>query len=284
MSPRPDGATGPARRWCARRCSSVMANPSGSSPSVPTARPTSSSTPRPAMTSATVSMPVTASPRLVDHLVGGPAVPGDAVVEDVAEAVPLRRALQGHRDHVVGAADAVREALDAGGGVGAGVEHGVHRVGTPPPALLRAVHVEGLRQRERLARCAPAQRRREPLARRSRKFMVPRTSSAPQRPQFEHPRRRGRDRALGVGAVEVGRGRTARAHASSAKVSATQSAMKVPTCGRWSRPMCSVAALLGGEDPQLPLGAVDRLLVGAVGVGERDLPVVLAVGDRGTAR
>src|SRR4051812_29180937 len=49
----------------ASRCSGVMANPSGSSPSVPIARPTSSSTPRPAMRSAAVSMPVTPSPRLV---------------------------------------------------------------------------------------------------------------------------------------------------------------------------------------------------------------------------
>ena len=43
--------------------------------------------------------------------------------------------------------------------------------------------------------------------------------------------------------------------------------------------MCSVAALLGGEDPQLALRAVDRLLVGAVRVRERDLPVVRAVRD-----
>ena len=37
-------------------------------------------------------------------------------------------------------------------------------------------------------------------------------------------------------------------------------------------------ALLGGEDAQLALGAVDGLLVGAVGVLERDLPVVLRRG------
>jgi len=76
------------------------------------------------------------------HFAGRPAVPGDAVIEDVAEAVPLGGALQRHGDHVVSAAESVREALDAGGGVGSGVEHGVHRVGAPPPALLRAVHVE----------------------------------------------------------------------------------------------------------------------------------------------
>src|SRR4051812_41948485 len=49
----------------ASRCSVVMAKPSGSSPSVPMARPTSSSTPRPAMRPATCSMPVTRSPSLV---------------------------------------------------------------------------------------------------------------------------------------------------------------------------------------------------------------------------
>ena len=63
------GAVCPGRRWWLSRCSAVMAKPSGSSPSVPisapSARPTSSSTPRPAMQSATVSMPVTRSPSLV---------------------------------------------------------------------------------------------------------------------------------------------------------------------------------------------------------------------------
>src|SRR5918993_752238 len=36
-----------------------------------------------------------------DDIARAPAVPGDAVVEDVAQSVPLRRALQRHRDHVV---------------------------------------------------------------------------------------------------------------------------------------------------------------------------------------
>ena len=44
--------------------------------------------------------------------------------------------------------------------------------------------------------------------------------------------------------------------------------------------MCSVAPSSGGEDPQLALGGVDRLLVGAVRVLQRDLPVVRAVGDQ----
>ena len=61
---------------------------------------------------------------------------------------------------VVGAADAVREALLAALGVGARVEHGVHRVGAPAPALLRTVRVEALGQRE--ARAAPDQRRASP--------------------------------------------------------------------------------------------------------------------------
>lgn len=44
--------------------------------------------------------------------------------------------------------------------------------------------------------------------------------------------------------------------------------------------MCSVAPSSGGEDPQLALGTVDRLVEEAVGVLERDLPVVLAVRDQ----
>ena len=64
-------------------------------------------------------------------------------------AMPLQCSTQwdglGHIfDHVVGAAETVRKALAAQSGVGAGGEHGVHRVGTSPPAFLRAVHVEGL--------------------------------------------------------------------------------------------------------------------------------------------
>jgi hypothetical protein len=83
-----------------------------------------------------------------DDVAGPATVPGVAVVEDVAEAVPLGGGLQRHEDDVVGAADAVWEALGAALGVGAGVQHRVHRVGAPAPALLRAVHVEGLRERE----------------------------------------------------------------------------------------------------------------------------------------
>ena len=212
----------------------MIAKPSGSSPSAPIARPTSSSTPRPAID---VGDGLDAGDRVAqagDDLAGAAAVPGDAVVEDVAEPVPLGRALQRHRDHVVGTADAVREALDAGRGVGAGVEHGVHRVGPAPPALLRAVHVEALRQRERDARAGPGRAASRRLAS-SRKFIVPRTSSAPHRPQLEHPLGRGGDGALGVGPVEsAGRSRAAQPDALSRLGScrrrrATQSAMKVLT-------------------------------------------------------
>ena len=156
MSPRPTRADSPCAAIVASRCSAVMANPSGSSPSVPSARPTSSSTPRPAIS---VGDGLDAGDQVAlagDDVARAAAVPGHAVVEDVAEAVPLGRALQRHGDHVVGAAEAVREALVAALGVGAGVEHGVHRVGAPPPALLRAVRVEGLRQRE--AHAPPHQR------------------------------------------------------------------------------------------------------------------------------
>src|SRR3954452_21252033 len=64
-SPRPTRAEGPWAAMVASRCSVVIAKPSGSSPSVPIAAPTSSSTPRPAMCAAAVWMPVTLSPSLV---------------------------------------------------------------------------------------------------------------------------------------------------------------------------------------------------------------------------
>src|SRR6476660_6691282 len=56
----------------------------------------------------------------------------------------------------------MREALPALG-VGAGIEHGVHRVGAPPPALLRAVCIEALRQREEARTTADARGTLAPL-------------------------------------------------------------------------------------------------------------------------
>ena len=68
MSPRP--TVTPWAAMVRSRCSAVIAKPSGSSPAPspvvgPRARPTSSSTPRPARRSAAVSMPVTRSPARV---------------------------------------------------------------------------------------------------------------------------------------------------------------------------------------------------------------------------
>ena len=83
------------------------------------------------------------------HVRRVPPVPGPAVVEDVAEPVPLGGALQRHEHHVVGAAEAVRETLDAARRVRPGVQHGVHRVGAPPPPGLRTVNIERLRQGKR---------------------------------------------------------------------------------------------------------------------------------------
>ena len=75
----------------------------------------------------------------------------------------------------------------------------------------------------------------------SRKFIVPRTSSGPQRPQFET-----RFAAAATAPAGSVRSSSSGTHASSsAKVSLTQSAMKPMTCGKWSRPMCSVAPSSG---------------------------------------
>ena len=137
-----------------------------------------------------------------DDVSGAAAVPRHAAVEDVAEAVPLRRALQRHGDDVVGAADAVREALLAGRGIRAGVEHRVHRVGAAAPALLRAVHVERLRQREARAAAHEGRRARTRLAS-SMKLRVPSTSSSPQRPQLRNASAASATSPVGVGAVEL---------------------------------------------------------------------------------
>ena len=119
-----------------------------------------------------------------DDVAGAAAVPGVAVVEDVAEAVPLGGGLQRHGDHVVGAADAVREALVAALGVvpvSSMVCTGLVRRRQP---FCGPFVSKRLRQREarrpRRTSAAPSTR----LAS-SRKFSVPRTSSAPQRPQLE---------------------------------------------------------------------------------------------------
>ena len=82
-------------------------------------------------------------------------------------------------------------------------------------------------------------------------------------------------------AVPVIEGYLAReSHASSANLSSIQSAVKAPTCGRWSRPTCSVAPSSGVKIRSSRLRAVHGLVVGLVRVGDVDLTVVLAVGDQ----
>src|SRR5690606_41723882 len=67
------------------------------------------------------------------------AVPHFVAVEDVAQAVPLRAALQRHGNRVVGVAQTAF-VLVAGDGVGAGGQHGVNGiVPAAPKAFLRTV-------------------------------------------------------------------------------------------------------------------------------------------------
>ena len=112
------------------------------------------------------------------HLRRREAVVHLVVVEDVGERVPLRRALQRHEDVVVGVLEAAGEQLRV-----AGLAHEVHGVDAP---------ATGLRARRRRTGC----RGRTPCPTGSScprgtslsgvmKFTVPRSSSAPQRPQFE---------------------------------------------------------------------------------------------------
>ncbi len=137
-----------------------------------------------------------------DDIAGPAAVPGHAVIEDVTEAVPLGRALQRHRDHVVRAADPVREALVAALGVDPGVGHRVHRVGAATPALLRSVRVERLRERHH-ATLGHERRSRDPLGGVDVVQGAEHVVLAPAAPVAEGFGSRG-DLALGVGPVEVG--------------------------------------------------------------------------------
>ena len=97
---------------------------------------------------------------LLDAVLGGAAgidqlrvvaVPHLVVEEDMAERVPLRAALERHRDRVVGVADAAA-VLPPRHRVGAGRQHGVDRiVAVAPQALLRAVAVVRQSEGENLA-------------------------------------------------------------------------------------------------------------------------------------
>ena len=82
------------------------------------------------------------------HIGAAAAVPGQLLVEDVPQPVPLRAGLQRHDHHVVRAAKAVREPLRLVPGVQPGLQHGVQRVGAAAEARLRAIAVELLCQRD----------------------------------------------------------------------------------------------------------------------------------------
>ena len=200
-SPRPTRALSPWAAMVASRCSVVIAKPSGSSPSVP-------------MRAADVEQHAAAGDPAGDGLDAGDlvavagddvaraaAVPGVAVVEDVAEAVPLGGGLQRHEDHVVGAADPVREARLAALGVRARVD-----AWCAPGWSAAASPSAGRRSSKDWAseKLAPRRTRAAPSARlpASRKFSVPSTSSGAPAAPVRAPRRRGGDGALGVGAVE----------------------------------------------------------------------------------
>ena len=100
----------------------------------------------------------------VDQL-GVVAVVGLVLVEDVAERIPMRRALHAEVQRVVGVADLVPVLL-AGDGVGAGREHLVDRIeAAAEQAGLRAVAVERNAEREHLAGADQARRLDDVLGR-----------------------------------------------------------------------------------------------------------------------
>src|SRR4051794_34997146 len=182
-SPRPTRADAPCAAIVASRCSGVIAKPSGSSPSVPIARPTSSRTPRPAIRPPTVSMPVTESPSLVTT---SPA-------RRPFQALPWSK-MWPRPSHWVEACSGMAMTSSApprpcgkpwlprsaSVPVSSMVCTGLVRRRQPfcGPSMSKDCDSEKLTPRR--TRAAPSTR----LAS-SRKFSVPRTSSAPQRPQLE---------------------------------------------------------------------------------------------------
>jgi len=89
------------------------------------------------------------------HFTAIVAIPHVAFIEDVAEPVPLRAALERHGHHVVGGADAAL-VEHPGIGIGAGADHSVDRIGAPHRRIialgaLRTGMVEVKRKRDDLA-------------------------------------------------------------------------------------------------------------------------------------
>ncbi len=105
-----------------------------------------------------------AQPLGIDQL-GVVAVVGLVLVEDVAERVPMRRALDAEHERVVGVADLVPVLL-AGDGVSAGRQHLVDRVeAAAEQSGLRAFAVERNAEREHLAGADQARRLDDVLGR-----------------------------------------------------------------------------------------------------------------------
>ena len=134
--------------------------------SMPSARGTSRNTPRPTMLALGLLDAALLRAGRGD-LAAVVAVPHGVLVEHVAQAVPLRAALQRHHHHVVGGADAA-VVEHARVGVGAGAQHGVHRVDAAHRRVLalralRPVVVEVERERDHLALLHQARRRDDVL-------------------------------------------------------------------------------------------------------------------------
>ncbi len=130
----PDWISTPWRSIAASRSSGVMTSPACSQ-STPLRRAMSSSTPRPAMPLAILSMRAVLGAVRAD-VARREAVVQLVVVEDVGQPVPLRRGLQRHEHEVVGVVEGAGELL-----VLPGLRHQPDRVDAPA-AGLRAVAVE----------------------------------------------------------------------------------------------------------------------------------------------
>ena len=156
MSPDPT-ATFPCRRIAASRSAGVITAPAASQ-GTPFSAATSSSTPRPAIPFACLSMRVVER-AVRRHVARWKAVVELVVVVDVCEPVPLRCALERHEHVVVGVAESAGEVL-----VRARGRHQVDRIDTRS-ARLRPVGGERDAEIEHLARLHELRRRHQPLGR-----------------------------------------------------------------------------------------------------------------------
>ena len=252
MSPRPTCAVAPCASIVASR--SLGGDARSRRPVRPTpARgggPTSSSTPRPVSDRGHVLDAGDEVALARDDAAGRTAVPRHAVVEDVAEAVPLGRACSGMATTSSAPPMPCGKPWLPASASRSGVEHRVHGVRAPAPAVLGAVHVERLREARSCARAARALRRRRGLASSMKFSGAERVVLAPAAPVAVGLRGCRAISAVRVGAVELRRDPwSGRSSSCLLRDAASRAACRGPRWSRSSRRLAQEAARAPGRCP-----------------------------------